>query len=32
QATVSFGLSRPDLQEEFSDFLTDIHAAKNAAQ
>ena len=32
QATVAFGLERDDLREEFSDFLTDMIAARKAAQ
>ena len=32
QATVAFGLERDDLREEFSDFLTDMIAARKVAQ
>lgn len=32
QATVAFGLSRPELREEFTEFLTDIVAATKAAE
>ena len=32
QATVAFGLSRPDLQDEFSSYLHDVVAQQKAAQ
>lgn len=32
QATVAFGLARPDLQAEFSDYLQDLMAQQKAAQ
>ncbi len=32
QATVAFGLSRPDLRDEFSDYLSGMAAQRNAAQ
>ncbi|OUD09644.1 UTP--glucose-1-phosphate uridylyltransferase [Marivivens niveibacter] len=32
QATVSFGLARDELREEFSEYLDDLMAVKNAAQ
>ncbi|WP_068116081.1 UTP--glucose-1-phosphate uridylyltransferase GalU [Tropicimonas marinistellae] len=32
QATVAFGLARPDLREEFSEYLAEMAALKNAAQ
>ena len=32
QATVAFGLARPDLQAEFSDYLHDLIAQQKAAQ
>ena len=32
QATVSFGLSRPDLRDEFSEFLDDLASVRHAAQ
>jgi UTP--glucose-1-phosphate uridylyltransferase len=32
QATVAFGLARPDLQAEFSDYLHDVIAQKKAAE
>lgn len=32
QATVAFGLSRPDLREEFSGYLSDMFALQRAAQ
>ena len=32
QATVAFGLARDDLQDEFSDYLTDLMAMRTAAQ
>lgn len=32
QATVAFALSRPDLRDEFSDFLSEMHATRQAAQ
>lgn len=32
QATVAFGLSRPDLQDEFSDFLNEMTMLRQAAQ
>lgn len=32
QATVSFGLARPDLQGEFSEFLDELSAMRRAAQ
>lgn len=32
QATVSFGLARSDLGEEFGHFLNDLHAGRSAAQ
>ena len=32
QATVAFALARPDLADEFGDFLSTIVAAKDAAQ
>ena len=32
QATVAFGLSRPDLNEEFGAYLNDVVALQNAAQ
>ncbi|MFD2173132.1 UTP--glucose-1-phosphate uridylyltransferase GalU [Rhodobacter lacus] len=32
QATVAFGLARPDLREEFGDFLGDVMAMRTAAQ
>ncbi|MDZ7905900.1 MAG: UTP--glucose-1-phosphate uridylyltransferase GalU [Cypionkella sp.] len=32
QATVAFGLSRPDLQQEFGAYLSDMMALQNAAQ
>ena len=32
QATVAFGLARPDLQDEFSDFLHQMVSMRNAAQ
>jgi len=32
QATVAFGLSRPDLREEFSAYLNDMVAMQKAAQ
>ncbi|MBI1493939.1 UTP--glucose-1-phosphate uridylyltransferase GalU [Halocynthiibacter styelae] len=32
QATVAFGLSRPDLQDEFSEFLNEMTMSRQAAQ
>ena len=32
QATVAFGLARPDLNAEFSDYLDDLHMMRQAAQ
>ena len=32
QATVAFGLSRPELRDEFSDFLSELTAQQKAAQ
>ncbi len=32
QATVAFGLGRPDLRDEFGDFLTDLMAMRTAAE
>ena len=32
QATVAFGMARPDLRDEFIDFLTDMVSVRNAAQ
>jgi len=32
QATVAFGLARDDLKDEFSDYLSDMMSARNAAQ
>ncbi|WP_417269286.1 UTP--glucose-1-phosphate uridylyltransferase [Celeribacter sp.] len=32
QATISFGLSRPDLREELQDFLDDLSLTRSAAQ
>ncbi|MEM9348621.1 MAG: UTP--glucose-1-phosphate uridylyltransferase GalU [Pseudomonadota bacterium] len=32
QATVAFGLARDDLRDEFSSFLSEMHALQNAAQ
>ena len=32
QATVAFGLSRPDLRDEFQSYLTDMFAQQRAAQ
>jgi len=32
QATVAFGLAREDLREEFGQFLTEMHAVRNAAE
>jgi UTP--glucose-1-phosphate uridylyltransferase len=32
QATVAFGLSRPEFGEEFADFLNDLTAMQKAAQ
>jgi UTP--glucose-1-phosphate uridylyltransferase len=32
QATVAFALAREDLRDEFSDFLTQMHAVRRAAQ
>ncbi|SOC15106.1 UTP--glucose-1-phosphate uridylyltransferase GalU [Rhodobacter maris] len=32
QATVAFGLARPDLRDEFADFLGDVMAMRTAAQ
>jgi UTP--glucose-1-phosphate uridylyltransferase len=32
QATVAFGLARPELREEFADFLSHIHNMKKAAE
>jgi len=32
QATVAFALARHDLRDEFSDFLADLHASRQAAQ
>ena len=32
QATVSFGLARPDLREELSQYLHEVMAQRNAAQ
>ena len=32
QATVAFGLARPDLREEFSSYLFDLMAMQKAAQ
>ncbi len=32
QATVAFALARDDLRDEFSDFLTQMHAVRRAAQ
>lgn len=32
QATVAFGLARPDLQKEFSDYLTELVALRKAAE
>ncbi len=32
QATVAFGLARPDLSDEFSDYLRELVAMRNAAQ
>ncbi|MEO1795852.1 MAG: UTP--glucose-1-phosphate uridylyltransferase, partial [Pseudomonadota bacterium] len=32
QATVSFGLGRPDLRDEFGGYLDELHALRSAAQ
>jgi len=32
QATVEFALSRPELRDEFADYLQDIVAMQNAAE
>ena len=32
QATVAFGLARDDLREEFGQFLSEMHAVRNAAE
>ncbi|WP_106205374.1 UTP--glucose-1-phosphate uridylyltransferase GalU [Aliiruegeria haliotis] len=32
QATVAFGLARPELRDEFSDYLTELAATRSAAQ
>jgi UTP--glucose-1-phosphate uridylyltransferase len=32
QATVAFGLARPDLRDEFADFLREMVAMQKAAQ
>jgi UTP--glucose-1-phosphate uridylyltransferase len=32
QATVAFGLARPDLRDEFSSFLDDVYAMRKAAE
>ena len=32
QATVAFGLARPELREEFSQYLTELVSMRNAAQ
>jgi UTP--glucose-1-phosphate uridylyltransferase len=32
QATVAFGMARPDLRDEFTDFLTDMLSVRSAAQ
>ncbi len=32
QATVAFGLARPDLRDEFSHYLEEMMAVRNAAQ
>lgn len=32
QATVAFGLARPDLKDEFSSYLDDVYAMKRAAE